>query len=108
MSAKPRIKIPKSASKGEIITVKTLIKHVMHSGFRRDAKTGEKIPRMIIHSFDASFNGKPIINIKLEGSVSSDPFLEFTMKAEESGELLCIWKDDEGSVFEKTAKLKVK
>ncbi len=104
---KPRIKLPKTAKVGEIVTIKTLISHAMVSGQQRDEKTGERIPRMIIHSFEASFNSKEILNIKLEPSVSQNPYFKFTMKVPGAGELLCRWIDDEGSVFEGTKSLEI-
>ncbi|MCG8548106.1 MAG: thiosulfate oxidation carrier complex protein SoxZ, partial [Alphaproteobacteria bacterium] len=36
--AKPRVRVPKTAKKGEIITIKTLISHKMESGQRKDKK----------------------------------------------------------------------
>ena len=44
---KPRIKVPKQASAGEAITIKTLISHKMETGLRKDAD-GNKIPQSII------------------------------------------------------------
>jgi sulfur-oxidizing protein SoxZ len=104
---KPRIKLPKTAKVGEIVTIKTLIKHIMVSGQHRDENTGEKLPRMIIHTFEASFNGKRIITIYPQASVSQDPYFKFTMRVEEAGELHCKWIDDEGSVFEGTKSLAI-
>ncbi len=97
---KPRIKLPKTAKAGEIVTVKTLINHKMESGQHRNQDTGERIPRMIIHTFEASFNGKEVVTFNLEGSVSENPYFLFFLKVEEAGELMCKWIDDEGSVFE--------
>ena len=42
-TAKPRVKVPKSASAGEVITIKTLISHNMESGQRKD-KEGNANP----------------------------------------------------------------
>jgi sulfur-oxidizing protein SoxZ len=42
-----RIVVPAKARKGEVIEIKTLIHHVMETGFRRD-NTGKAIPRNII------------------------------------------------------------
>ncbi len=39
MAKKPRIKVPKTAKKGDIIQVKTLILHKMETGQRKDKKT---------------------------------------------------------------------
>ena len=44
---KPRGKVPKTASVDEIIEIKTLIRHPMHSGRMKD-KDGKKIPKRII------------------------------------------------------------
>ena len=33
---KPRVKVPKTAAAGEIVTLKTLISHKMESGQRKD------------------------------------------------------------------------
>ena len=43
---KPRIKVPKQASAGESITIKTLISHKMETGLRKDAD-GNKIPQSL-------------------------------------------------------------
>ena len=47
---KPRVKVPKTASAGEMVTLKTLISHKMESGQRKDSD-GNKIPRSIINRF---------------------------------------------------------
>ena len=52
--AKPRVKVPKTASAGEVITIKTLISHKMESGQRKD-KQGNPIPRQIINKFECAF-----------------------------------------------------
>ena len=54
--AKPRVKVPKSAKAGDVITIKTLISHKMESGQRKD-KAGKVIPRKIINKFTCEFNG---------------------------------------------------
>ena len=49
---KPRGKVPKKASVDEIIEIKTLIRHPMHSGRMKD-KNGKNIPKRIINKFGA-------------------------------------------------------
>ncbi len=62
MAKKPRIKVPKTAKKGDIIKVKTLILHKMETGLRKDRKTKKLVPRMIINKFVAKFNGRGWLN----------------------------------------------
>ena len=42
-----RLKVPKSAKKGEIITIKTMAEHVMEPGVRRDPETGVIYPKKL-------------------------------------------------------------
>ena len=106
MASKPRVKVPKTASAGEVITIKTLISHKMESGQRKD-KAGNKIPRQIINRFEASFNGTPVFSADIDPAVSANPYLEFSAKVEESGTFTFSWTDDDGSVYTKDAKIKV-
>jgi len=103
---KPRIKVPDTAAKGEVITIKTLISHKMESGQRKD-KEGKPIPRKIINRFTATFNGKEVFAVDLQPAISANPYIEFTMKAEESGEFVFTWTDDDGSTYSATSTLNV-
>ena len=47
---KPRVKVPKKAAAGEIVEIKALISHPMHTGRAKNKKTGKKIPRKIINN----------------------------------------------------------
>lgn len=102
---RPRVKVPKKASKGEVIEIKTLISHKMESGQRKDSKTGKKIPRKIINKFVAKFNGEEVFSVDIEPGVSANPYIKFSMKAEESGEFEFSWADDDGSVYSTRKKL---
>ena len=98
-NTKPRVKLPKTAAKGEIIRIKTLISHKMESGFRKDSKTGELVPRKIINKFECSFNGEPAFTADWHPAISANPYISFTYRAEESGTFGFQWTDDDGSVY---------
>ena len=104
--SKPRVKVPKKAAKGDVITIKTLISHKMESGQRKD-KQGKIIPRHIINNFKCSFNGNTVFSCDLDPAVSANPYLQFTAKVEESGEFKFTWLDDDGSVYEAAKKITV-
>ena len=105
--AKPRVKLPKKAAKGEIIEIKTLISHKMESGFRKDSKTGELVPRKIINKFVCSFNGEQVFASDWHPAVSANPYMSFAFRAEESGTFVFQWTDDDGSVYSIEKKLTV-
>ncbi len=97
--AKPRIKVPKKVSAGDVITIKTLVSHKMESGQRKD-KEGKTIPRMIINKFTCEFNGAPVFSCDMDPAVAANPYFEFKAKVEESGTFKFTWIDDEGEVTE--------
>tara|TARA_B100001057_G_scaffold176545_1_gene177352 strand:- start:213 stop:542 length:330 start_codon:yes stop_codon:yes gene_type:complete len=105
-NVKPRVKVPKSAAVGESIVIKTLIKHKMESGQRKD-KDGKTIPRSIINRFVCDFNGQNVIDVSLEPAISTNPFIQFEAVVLEAGEYKFFWYDDDGSVYEKTKKIAV-
>jgi len=97
-SIKPRVKVPKEVSIDEIVEIKTLIRHPMHSGRMKDAK-GQTIPRQIMKSFSAKFNGKEVFQMDLEPSISTNPFIVFQYKVKESGTFDFEWIDDNGEKY---------
>ncbi|WP_413717332.1 thiosulfate oxidation carrier complex protein SoxZ [Silicimonas sp. MF1-12-2] len=103
---KPRVKVPKSASAGEAITIKTLISHQMESGQRKDS-SGNVIPRSIINRFVVDFNGQNVLDVTLEPAISTNPYFEFEAIVPESGEFTFTWYDDDGSVYTDTQSITV-
>ena len=97
--AKPRVKVPKSAAAGEVITIKSLISHAMESGQRKDSE-GKVIPRQIINRFECMFNGEMVFSCDIDPAVSANPYIEFTVKVNEAGTFNFKWVDDDGSVYE--------
>ncbi len=103
---KPRVKVPKKASAGDTITIKTLISHNMESG-QRKGKDGNLIPRSIINRFTCEFNGKSVIDMTMEPAISTNPYFEFDSVVPEEGEFKFTWYDDDGSVYEDSKKIAV-
>jgi sulfur-oxidizing protein SoxZ len=95
---KPRVKVPKSAKAGELITLKTLINHDMETGQRKD-KDGKPIPRQIINKFTCEFEGQPVFSCDLDPAISANPYFEFNAKVTQSGTFKFTWTDDDGSVY---------
>jgi len=105
--AKPRVKVPKTVAKGEVFEVKALISHTMETGQRKDSKTGELIPRMIINKFIARFDGQEVFVADWHPAVSANPYISFFMRAEKSGTLELTWTDDKGTVVTHTETITV-
>jgi sulfur-oxidizing protein SoxZ len=94
------INVPKKAKRGQVIEIKTLMSHIMETGFRHTA-TGELIPRDIITSFSCRFNGVEIFRADLFPATAANPFIAFFTTATESGTFEFSWIGDRG--FSETA-----
>ena len=104
--AKPRVKVPKTAAAGDVVTIKTLISHKMESGQRKDGD-GNTIPRSIINRFVATFNGETVIDVAMEPAISTNPYFQFDAMVPEAGEFVFTWYDDDGDVYETKKSVKV-
>ena len=94
------INVPKKAKRGEIIEIKTLMSHIMETGYRRTA-TGEIVPRDIITSFVCRYNAVEIFRADLFPAIAANPFITFFTVATESGKFDFEWIGDRG--FNETA-----
>lgn len=96
--AKPRVKVPSSAKKGEVVEIKTLISHKMETGLRKDKK-GEPIPRNIINKFVATYDGEEVFVMDIHPAIAANPYIKFHIRPEKSGELVMTWTTDDGKTY---------
>ena len=89
------INVPAKAKRGEIIEIKTLMSHVMETGYRRTA-SGELVPRDIITSFACRYNDVEIFRADLYPAIAANPFISFFTVATESGTFDFSWIGDQG------------
>jgi len=94
------INVPAKARRGDIIEIKTLMSHIMETGYRRTA-TGDVVPRDIITSFSCHYNGVEIFRADLFPAIAANPFISFFTVATESGKFDFEWIGDQG--FAETA-----
>jgi len=94
----PRVQVPSAAAKGEVFPVKTLISHQMETGLRRDDQ-GNVISRKIINKFTCRYNDVVVFSVDLHEAVAANPFIEFYLRATESGRLAFVWEEDGGGTY---------
>ena len=94
------INVPKHARRGEVIEIKTLMSHIMETGYRHTAE-GAVVPRDIITSFVCRYNGAEVFRAELFPAIAANPFISFFTTATESGKFEFEWIGDRG--FSETA-----
>ncbi len=100
MNKPPRIWVSnEKPAKGDILRVRAQMEHVMESGLRTDPATGQVRPRNLMSHFEAKMAGKLIFTWDPAISITPNTYIEFTFKAQQSGDLTFLWKDDAGQTL---------
>ena len=87
----------RAQAKGDTVVVKTLIKHPMETGLRKDKKTGKVIPAHFIQEVNCQHNGKDVLVAEWGPAVSKNPYLAFSFKGGKAGDTVNIsWVDNQG------------
>jgi sulfur-oxidizing protein SoxZ len=98
MSPTPRVQVPATAAKGQLFQIKTLIHHQMETGLRQD-RHGKAIPRKIINKFVCRYDGVVVFSVHLYEAVAANPFIEFELRATQTGRIEFIWEEDGGAIY---------
>jgi sulfur-oxidizing protein SoxZ len=93
--APARVSMPAEARKGDVIEIKALIRHVMETGHRSDAR-GQTIPRDIITDFVVTYVGEEVFRMELHPGISANPYVVFSTVAIQTGEVVFTWTDQKG------------
>ena len=101
-----RVQVPAEAKRGELIAVRVAIQHPMETGFRYD-NMGRAIPKNVINTLTCRYNGQEVFRAEMGSGVSANPYLQFYVRAEATGELVFDWIDDAGERGSERAMLTV-
>jgi sulfur-oxidizing protein SoxZ len=104
--ARSMIKAPKTAQRGEIIAIRTLIQHPMETGHRPGAD-GKILPQNIVRRFSCRYAGELVFSAQLYPAIAANPFLEFNTIATESGTISLTWEGDFGFTQTETISITV-
>ena len=70
----------------------------METGLRKD-NDGNVVPRKILNKFVCMVAGKQVFAADFETAVSANPYIQFKFRAEQSGQVVLSWTDDDGSTI---------
>lgn len=101
-----RISLPAKAAKNEVVAVRVVIQHPMETGFRVEAD-GRSVPKNVVHRIVCSHAGREVWRAELGSGISANPYFEFFVRAEASGEVMLEWEDDRGERGVARARLEV-
>lgn len=101
------VKVPRTASKGEVVRLMVKLNHPMESGWRQRLD-GQLVPKALASELVCLFNGREVFRADLESGTASDPYLSFHVRIDESGLFRFLWTGAGSDRYEKTATIEVK
>ena len=93
--ARALINMPRTAKRGDVVEIRTLIAHPMETGYRRGDE-GAVLPRNLIRRFTCRYEGEQVFSAELFPAVAANPLLSFFTVATASGTLTFTWEGDNG------------
>ena len=108
--ARALVTMPKTAKRGELIEIRTLIAHPMETGYRA-AEDGRLQPRDLIRRFSCRyFDGRDDVEVfsaELFPAIAANPYIAFSTVATASGTLRFGWQGDNGFAQTESVELTV-
>ena len=90
-----KILVPSQAKRGELVEIRIAIQHPMETGFRMD-NLGRLIPKNTISNLLCRYNGADVFRAEMGSGIAANPYLQFYMVAQDSGNVEFSWVDDVG------------
>lgn len=97
-SVKNALRLKLMTEKSGAQVLKMIIQHPMESGYRRDSRRNELIPADYIDTLRISIDGRPYFEVRLTGSISTNPFIYLTFNPPLQNEKIMTvsWTDNHG------------
>ncbi len=101
----PRARANNRVRPGQLVDVRTLLRHPMETGLR-ERDDGTVVPERIIQSFEARLNGETILSARFHRAVAANPYLLFHVDPRTGGGTLELtWTEDTGDSASATVEI---
>ncbi len=90
----PRVRLPRTATAGEEIEVRTLINHPMITG------VSGPDPRDMLARFEATMNGETVFACDFANGSAANPTIIFYVRAAAPGAFTFTWTHEDGRQFQ--------
>jgi sulfur-oxidizing protein SoxY len=96
-----KLKVPKEASAENPAQLELLIRHPNFTGMQMDQVTRNYVPADFVQNVTISHDGKPVLSIEGNISLSENPAFDFWLKPKTQGVLRVNAEDSNGRKFER-------
>lgn len=103
--ATPRIRVPRTARRGEVIEIRTLIEHPMETGLR--AEGARPVARDMLTRLLVRLNGETLLVADFRNGTAANPYHVFFVRMQRSGTFEFSWTDERGRTARAEAQVTV-
>ena len=93
--AQARFDMPERVRAGEVFKLRLLVQHPMETGYLLDLNN-QRIARNVINDMRCTYAGQEVFRIEPSSGLSANPYVEFFLRATQTGEIVIDWVDDRG------------
>ena len=90
-----RIQVTSPVRRGQAMEVRLLLQHPMETGYLLDLNN-RRIARNVINDLRCTYLGQEVFRIEPSSGLSANPYVEFFLRATQTGEITIDWVDDRG------------
>ena len=90
-----RFDMPSQVRTGEVFKLRLLVQHPMETGYLLDVNN-QRISRNVINDMRCTYLGQEVFRIEPSSGLSANPYVEFFLRATQTGEIAIDWVDDRG------------
>ena len=101
-----RLSVQGKATRGEAVPVRLVIQHAMETGFRVDSE-GRAYAKNLIRFVVCRYAGREVWRTVPGSGIAANPYMEFFIRADISGDIEMNWEDDLGEKGSVRARLEV-
>ncbi len=105
LNSTPRIRAPRSARRGEVVEIRTLIDHPMETGLRHEGSAA--VPRNLLNRLTVRVNGEVALQAELRNGTATNPYHVFFLRLDRTSELDVTWTDEQGRSARATARITI-
>ena len=90
-----RLQWPTVIQAGDVVKVRLLVQHPMHTGYQQDMQ-GRLIARNVLVWLTCRLGDQQVFRVEPSSGIAANPYFEFFVRAVKTADMLVQWQDDLG------------
>lgn len=90
-----RLQWPVLIHAGDVVKVRLLVQHPMHTGYQQDMQ-GRLIARNVLVWLTCTLGEQQVFRVQPSSGIAANPYFEFFVRARSTADMVVQWQDDLG------------